>query len=111
MPVGTLSSNHRLPRHYHRSCSSWALLVVYSCLHRYGYTLHDLAEQLFGLRGLLQCGRVSGIHHHAMGEYVGGERFEVLRHAEVASIQVGMGLRGAIEHKRAARRDAQRKEL
>ena len=63
-----------------------------------GGAFDDVADDLFGLFGLLHGGRVTGVYDNAVGEGGDGELFEVVGDAEGTAIEEGHRLRGAVEH-------------
>src|SRR5216683_754030 len=76
---------------------------------RNGDGFNDIAKNgIGGFRFFLQRG-VARTGDNAMRENGDGELFEIVREAEAAAVEEGTGLRGALEHERAARADAERK--
>src|SRR5712692_6691414 len=76
-----------------------------------GDGFNDIAKNgIGGFRFFLQRG-VARTGDNAMRENGNGEPFEIVGEAEPAAIKVGAGLRGALEHERAARADAESKLL
>src|SRR5437016_9979725 len=76
-------------------------------LHRYRYFFHDLAQDFFCLLRFLQGRGIAGVDYDAVGEAAHGQALEVFRGGEVAAFEKGHGLGGAVEHLRAAGRDAE----
>src|SRR5260370_39080920 len=74
-----------------------------------GDGFNDIAKNgIGGFRFFLQRG-VERTGDNAMRENGDGELFEIVREAEAGAVEEGTGLRGAMEHERAARADAERK--
>src|SRR5713101_474949 len=75
----------------------------------------DLAQSCAMVESTLTAGRSQrngdGFNDIAKRENGNGEPFEIVGEAEPAAIKVGAGLRGALEHERAARADAESKLL
>src|SRR5512138_3050817 len=82
-----------------RACSS--------LLNRNRHALNNLANNLLGLFRLLERRRVSGVDHHTVAEYRNSKLLEILWSSEGASVEVGHGLGGAVEHLRATRGNPQ----
>src|SRR5882762_2792315 len=78
---------------------------------RNGNGFDDIAKNgISGLRFFLQGG-VARTGDNAVRENGNGELFEVVGEAIVAAIEISAGLRGALEHERAARADTQSEVL
>src|ERR1700687_2595663 len=75
-------------------------------LQRYGNAVHYFAQDLLGLLGALERGRIARADDEAVRKGWHGELFEVIGDAEVASLEECHGLGGVIEHERAAGRDS-----
>src|ERR1700680_4832469 len=75
--------------------------------HRDADGIDNLAEHVFGVLRFFLEGCMSRARHHAMGKHGDCKLFEIVGEAEVASIEEGAGLRGALEHQSATRADAE----
>src|SRR5216684_942334 len=94
-----------------QSCARVESTLTAGRSQRNGDGFNDIAKNgIGGFRFFLQRG-VARTGDNAMRENGNGEPFEIVGEAEPAAIKVGAGLRGALEHERAARADAESKLL